>query len=601
MRASVIDSALLHIVAAAEAARGEDAHDVRQQALGAYKPAVLAFPLLIRVGAVDWTPPDGCRMVIDARVGDVVSGRCTAADIELLDADPGVLGVEASYECGGSDTADSVLAVGAQAVHRGPGGETGDRALVAIIDGGIDVLHEAFADSQGTSRLIGIWDQTDDSGPPPPGMRLGTIHSGEDIARYVASRTVPRRLGRDNGKGQGHGTHVTSIAAGRKAGDFAGGIAPDARLFVVKTKLTVEPGDPLSIGYSSSHVAALQLIEEIAVAMDLPVVVNVSQGMNVGAHDGTSPLEAAFDNFTHGGRKFGRTIVKSAGNDRDKRRHAAIKLAPRATWSLQWEVNAAPRHGTRMLDVWFDSADTIEFRLLMPGGRTSAIVSPGHPVDSGVMANGNGYRINYVRYHHDNGASRLTMSVEAGTSPLIEPGVWTLEITPREVRSRGSVLHAWLERGTGIAFTNHSRDDMTLTVPATAHTVIAVGAIAKPKADGLLLEAGYTAHGPTRDGRNKPELSAPGSRIAAAAAGTRSGVTIKSGSSMAAPHVAGAVALLYSRHHKLGRKVPNAAQVRAVVSQFAAAYDGEWQPGRGYGVLDVEALMSAFDDVISAE
>ena len=50
----------------------------------------------------------------------------------------------------------------------------------------------------------------------------------------------------------------------------------------------------------------------------MPVVVNVSQGMNAGAHDGKSMLEVAFDEFSKGGRQRGRVIVKSAGNERHK-------------------------------------------------------------------------------------------------------------------------------------------------------------------------------------------------------------------------------------------------------------------------------------------
>ena len=52
----------------------------------------------------------------------------------------------------------------------------------------------------------------------------------------------------------------------------------------------------------------------------MPVVVNISQGMNAGAHDGRSALELGFEHFSDGGRMPGRVVVKSAGNERDKRR-----------------------------------------------------------------------------------------------------------------------------------------------------------------------------------------------------------------------------------------------------------------------------------------
>jgi hypothetical protein len=39
--------------------------------------------------------------------------------------------------------------------------ESGDQALIAIIDEGIDVFHNAFLDESGNTRIIAIWDQTD--------------------------------------------------------------------------------------------------------------------------------------------------------------------------------------------------------------------------------------------------------------------------------------------------------------------------------------------------------------------------------------------------------------------------------------------------------
>ena len=64
------------------------------------------------------------------------------------------------------------------------------------------------------------------------------------------------------------------------------------------------------IGYSSSHIEALAFIEAFAAQLKLPVVVNVNQGMNAGAHDGKSSLEVAFDAFSDSGRsRKGRVVV----------------------------------------------------------------------------------------------------------------------------------------------------------------------------------------------------------------------------------------------------------------------------------------------------
>ena len=92
---------------------------------------------------------------------------------------------------------------------------------------------------------------------------------------------------------------MASIATGRKVGAFAGGVAPEAKILVV-----IADGQSPT-GYSKSHVDALNFIDQIATQMNLPTVVNVSQGMNAGAHDGRSMLEVAFDAFSGGGENPG--------------------------------------------------------------------------------------------------------------------------------------------------------------------------------------------------------------------------------------------------------------------------------------------------------
>ena len=97
--------------------------------------------------------------------------------------------------------------------------------LVGIIDGGIVVLHEAFRDSSGHTRLVAVWDQTDPTGPTPSlqgRASYGTLHTQAQIDGYIAAGAVPAALTRDR---EGHGTHV-AVAAGRARQPFAGGVAP---------------------------------------------------------------------------------------------------------------------------------------------------------------------------------------------------------------------------------------------------------------------------------------------------------------------------------------------------------------------------------------
>ncbi|WP_440194757.1 hypothetical protein [Anaerocolumna jejuensis] len=52
--------------------------------------------------------------------------------------------------------------------------------MVAIIDCGIDYAHPDFRNEDGTTRLIGLWDQTI-PGNPPFGYMIDTLYSSEQI------------------------------------------------------------------------------------------------------------------------------------------------------------------------------------------------------------------------------------------------------------------------------------------------------------------------------------------------------------------------------------------------------------------------------------
>ena len=51
----------------------------------------------------------------------------------------------------------------------------GEGVIVGIIDTGIDYTNDCFRNTDGTTRILEIWDQTDQSGRLPEGIGYGSV------------------------------------------------------------------------------------------------------------------------------------------------------------------------------------------------------------------------------------------------------------------------------------------------------------------------------------------------------------------------------------------------------------------------------------------
>ena len=484
-------------------------------------------------------------LTVLVRAGDIIGGEIGIDRLVELDELEAVGYVEASRPTLPELDA-AIPETKADKVHTGPPGLRGAGVIVGVIDSGIDWRHGCFQDPTGKTRILRIWDQNltpaaGESSPAPFGHGVEYDRSAIDGALRAPN---PLSMVRHMDDEMGHGTHVAGIAAGD--GSSAGngkpaftfvGIAPEADLVIVANRVTTE-----AMGDSMGTLEAVGYIFKVAEALGRPAVVNISQGDNLGPHDGSSLLERGIDNLLNAP---GRALVKSAGNAANAGVHATGQVAEGGSDVVQFLIpvnDITPD----TLDIWYPAADRLSLRITPPSGTASAEVAPGTTVTDLNLSGGNKAFVDSVVHHPQNGDNRIYVQLSRGSQTAIRPGTWSLTLIGRTVTDSGR-WHAWVERGQTVPqfIGSHSNDEITISVPGTSRKVVtAASYITKGAGRGNL--STFSSRGPTRDGRNAPTLAAPGQAITSAlvgAAGT-SQYQPMSGTSMAAPHLSGVCALL---------------------------------------------------------
>src|SRR6185295_4902116 len=145
----------------------------------------------------------------------------------------------------------------------------GQKVLIGIVDvEGFDFAHPEFLDEAGRTRWVRIWDQGGDARPAPRANGRGFDYGAEfrkqhlDAALAAAARVQlpPQEIERQSQMVPGsHGTHVASIAAGKR------GVCPNAVLAGVLVSLPREDEDRRQSFYDSTRlVHAVEYLIDLA-------------------------------------------------------------------------------------------------------------------------------------------------------------------------------------------------------------------------------------------------------------------------------------------------------------------------------------------------
>lgn len=420
----------------------------------------------------------------------------------------------------------------------------GRGVVVAVADSGIDILHPAFRNADGTTRILRIWDQTrmaTEEYPAPFDYGRGAEYTAEQINEFIRdyeagtinANALPAT---DN---SGHGTAVAGIAAGSAnyaVGDLqnlrrARGVAPESNIVVVKMGVP----RPDSFPRTTELMLAVDYCVRTGIALNLPIVINLSIGNTYGSHDGTSLLETYLDTVSDLGRT---TIVIGAGNEGAAAGHTSGVLQN----DIQERVELAVTQfeAKLSLQIWKHYADEFGIVIETPGGTTVGPFESILGMQQFVIENTN-LLLYYGEPSPYSSAQEIYIEfIPTDVTGYISNGIWTIRLIPRRIVD--GEYHMWLPESSILNLNTRflrPTTDTTLTIPSTAEKVITVGAYDS----ALLSYADFSGRGYTRViTRVKPEIVAPGVGILTAAPG--GSFTTVSGTSFATPFVSGAATLL---------------------------------------------------------
>ncbi|MEN9843139.1 MAG: hypothetical protein RLZZ612_968, partial [Pseudomonadota bacterium] len=410
---------------------------------------------------------------LGVRIGSV-SGNIATADIPLSQLNevsqvPGVVFVEAAKPMP-SRLSASVPATGATSLRTGQPlawtGATGAGVIVGVVDDGLDFRHQDFRNADGTTRLLGLWDQRATAqGTPPKGFDYGHECTTTLLNQAITegkSSTACSQPSTGN-----HGTHVGGIAAGN--GQATGNGMPAFRHIGMAPMADIIAANSIGGGVQASNavIDGINYIKAKAQALGKPAVVNLSLGSYFGNRDGTSNFETAITNAT--GPGF--IITAAAGNEGADPIRIDADLAEGGSVTVGYKVPG--RQGQRV-EIWYPSTKEWSVQVTSEGCTTDVVPinTPSYTADTACGLVG----ISNNAPNPVNDDRQILIQLGESASGKGPAGDWQIKVI--SVKGAGPISMTGGEDSNGGVFTTNVKPVTTqiLTDTCSATGAICVGA-----------------------------------------------------------------------------------------------------------------------------
>ena len=409
---------------------------------------------------------------------------------------------------------------------------SGRGVIIGIVDTGIDYRKDAFKFEDGSTKILGIWDQTVD-GKRQDDLYFGSTYTSDDINNANRSSdpySIVPSVDED-----GHGTFLASVAASNEPGEYIGA-APKAYLLIVKLKKACQylidrylvTNDNPNLYESTDYMLGMKYILDASEKFNMPIVMCIGMGTNDGAHDGSTLIE---EYISFVSQRVGYAFVTAVGNEANAKHHTQGRI-PATRAADRISIKVGEQGASFTVIIHSPGYDKISAGVTSPTGEAVSRVSfqSGLEYSNQLILENTKITLRYFRDNNNN----VIVSFKNATQ-----GIWNI-ILYGDLIINGEYW-AWLPITGQISPTVEFLrpiPEYTTVIPSTALRAIKCGAY-NSKDQSLLVSSSW---GPTRLFRIAPDFVAPGVDVKGI---YPTGYGTMTGTSVAAAITAGITALLF--------------------------------------------------------